>query len=345
MRNKAAQVGLHIVLWLAVYLLPFTIAYGELNLNTILSEPGGVIHFFSTVLLIAYAYFNHYFLVQRFYLQRKYWLYSFFVIACVLVVMWFPHVFRFLEHHSSPPQFSTHDGPRKGGPMPAGVFKLSYNLILFVICTFASISNHQQRRLLEVEKDKLNAELSFLKAQINPHFLFNTLNSIYALSIRKSDDAPKAIVHLSELMRYILKESNANAIPLQEELDYIGHYVSLQKQRLGNTVQISYSTPSGIIANKIAPLILMSFVENAFKHGVNPSQDSAITIVILLEGNQVGLLVVNNKVTTINQKETMGIGLKNAIARLEHLYPQKHKITIDDNEKTFSVNLQIDLND
>lgn len=346
MRTKAPWIILHIVAWPAIYLAPFLVSYGKINTAVLFGEPGGVVHLVSTTLLIAYAYINHNRLVPQFYLHRKFISYAIAVAAAALVVIWFPNVFHVLDVAArkpfSPQNFELH----RGGPPPnGGVFKLSYNIILFVICTFASISIRQQRQLLEVQKEKLNAELSFLKAQINPHFLFNTLNSIYALAIRKSDEAPKAIVSLSELMRYILKDSNADAVPLQKELDYISHYVALQKQRLGNTVQIAYSAPTGTIAYSVAPLILMSFVENAFKHGVNPSQDSAIAISIFLHDNQLAMLVVNNKVTSMNGEETMGIGLKNAASRLEHLYPGKHTLTIDDNEKTFSVNLLIHLND
>jgi hypothetical protein len=346
MRTKALRILLHFVAWPGIFLLPFFVTYGKINAPVLFGEPGGVIHTASTAFLIAYAYINHYLLVPKLYLHRKFILYAMSVTAAAMVVIWFPNVLHPLDldvRRSFLPQgVELHRGTHSPG---GGFFKLSYNIILFVICTFVSITILQQRQLLEVQKEKLSAELSFLKAQINPHFLFNTLNSIYSLAIRKSDDTPKAIIDLSELMRYILKDSNANAVPIQKELDYIGRYVALQKQRLGNTVQIAYSAPTGTISDEIAPLILMSFVENAFKHGVNPNQDSAITISIFLEDKHLGMLVVNNKVTSINQEETMGIGLKNATSRLQHLYPGKHKLTIDDNRKTFSVNLQIDLND
>ena len=345
MRTKTFRILLHLLFWSAVYLLPFLLSYGKLSTAIVFGEPGGIIHAASTALLVAYAYFNHFVLVPHLYLNRKFLVYAALVIACLLVVMWFPHVFGTFEQFG--PKQSPQPGMKKfrGGPPPAGQFKMSYNLILFVICTFVSISIRQQRQLLETQKEKLDAELSFLKAQINPHFLFNTLNSIYALSIRKSDDAPKAIIQLSELMRYILKDSDADRVSLEREINYINNYVALQKRRLGNTVRIEYSAPTGVIYGKVAPLILMSFVENAFKHGVNPDQDSAINISISLRDAQLHLLVANNKVTSINQEETMGIGLKNATSRLEHLYPGKHKLAIEDWENTFTVHLLLQLHD
>lgn len=344
MLRKTLQMFLHAAVWLAAYLLPYFVANGSLSLAVLFQAPGDIVHAVSTALLIAYAYANHYLLVPNLYLRRKYVVYAVLVVSFALIVIKFPTAFRTLEK----------DGPQReasGGqhhhdrPPPTGFSKPSYNIILFVICTFGSISMRQQRQLLETQKEKVDAELSFLKAQINPHFLFNTLNSIYALSIRKSDDTPKAIIQLSELMRYILKDSNANTVSLDKELSYINNYIALQRRRLGNTVQINYSAPARIINYQVAPLIIMSFVENAFKHGVNPSQDSIISIAIALENKQLKLSVVNNKVTFINHGEAMGIGLKNAASRLEHLYPGKYKLTIENGEKTFSANLILELND
>lgn len=340
MSKKVLRIALHTLGWLVIYLLPFLLEYGRLGVS-ILRGPGGIMHGVSTALLIAYAYFNHYVMVPKYCLPRKYLAYSGLVVACFLMVIWFPHLFHVFEEKSFTQGPRFRDDHHRGGPEL--VSKMSYNIILFIICTFASISIRQQKQLLEIQKEKLNAELSFLKAQINPHFLFNTLNSIYSLAINKSDETPGAIIQLSELMRYILKDSDVDMVLLEKELNYISNYVALQKRRLGDTVDIHYSAPSKTDHLKIAPLILVSFVENAFKHGVNPDQDSAISILISLKNNRVRLSVVNNKVTAVNRDETMGIGLKNVTARLERLYPTKHQLDIENSEKTFSVNLILEL--
>lgn len=345
MRTKVSLIFLHLIVWLAVYLLPYLVTYGKISMAIIFGEPGGLIHAISTALLVDYAYFNHYLLVPYVYLPRKYFAYAASVLACILIVIWLPGLLRELKDirpaELPSPELIHHPGNHP----PAGTFKLSYNVILFVICTFVSISIRQQKQLLEAQKEKLSSELSFLKAQINPHFLFNTLNSIYALSIRKSDDTPKAVIELSELMRYILKDSDEDTVLLDRELGYVNNYIALQRRRLGNTVQIQYVAPAPVGNLRVAPLIIMSFVENAFKHGVNPDQDSAINISITLEGKQLHLIVTNSKVSSVHEHETMGIGLKNAASRLKHLYPAKHKLTIEDNENTFSVNLILKLDD
>lgn len=351
MLKRTGIILAHIVFWLMIFMLPHLITYGTINTRALFTEPGYIIHPVSTVLLIGYAYFNHYTLVPKLYLHRRYLLYALIVIVAVLVVIWLPQVFGRMEarhHFNIPPEMDHHFGPdhhhdHRGMGGPGGIPKMSYNIILFIICTFASISIRQQRALLEIQKEKLDAEVSFLKAQINPHFLFNTLNSIYALSIRKSDDTPKAITQLSELMRYILKDSDSDTVPLDKEINYINNYVELQRRRLGNTVRINYKEPNGGYGLRIAPLILMSFVENAFKHGVNPGEDCQIDIAITVDGSRLQLLVMNNKVKGANREEAMGIGLKNASSRLEHLYPGKHTLTIEDWEKTFAVQLTMEL--
>ncbi|GAB4091459.1 sensor histidine kinase [Flaviaesturariibacter terrae] len=336
----------NIVVCLAIYLLPFVLTYGRMDGETLFPQNGGVIHALSTLLLFGYAYLNHYVLVPRYFLQRKYLLYALAVAAGLLLVLWFPQLFRHFEAHEEPPflRHEGHHGPH-GPHGPPGVSPLTYNIILFVVCTFASISIRQQRRLLEVQREKLQTELSFLKAQINPHFLFNTLNSIYALAITKSDDTARAITELSDLMRYILRDSTGDTVPLEKELSYIGNYVAIQRRRLGNTVRIDYEAPERFGNRQVAPLILMSFVENAFKHGINPGEASEIRIRITIDDNRLHLYVINNKVTRVYHEEGMGIGLANAHERLRHYYPARHVLKIEDAPKTFTVDLTLDLND
>lgn len=337
--RKVTTIVIHAAIWIALFVIPFHITGKGVSLIEMFGTPGGVSYPLSFALMAAYAYANYFMLVPRFYLRRRYVVYALLVVGSLLFIMRFPHLFfGFGIKHDEPPGGEPHDG--------SGMISLgAYNVIYFIICTFGGMSIRQQRRLLEVQKEKLDAELSFLKAQINPHFLFNTLNSIYSLAIQKSDDTPRALIQLSELMRYILQDSDENTVPLDVELKYISNYVELQRRRLRKTVRIAYAAPEEITRLQIVPLILTSFVENAFKHGVNPNQDSNISITIALEGRLLKMRVINNKVSTNNKEETMGIGLKNATSRLEHLYPGKHKLRVDDAETTFSVDLEVDLND
>ena len=196
----------------------------------------------------------------------------------------------------------------------------------------------------QVKEEKLNAELSSLKAQINPHFLFNTLNSIYVLSVKKDDKASEAIIHLSGLMRYVIKDANDYKIPLHKELDYIRNYIELQKARLGNTTAVLFECSGDAGSKEIAPLILITYIENAFKYGINPDVDGCIAeITLQVTDNGIRLYVFNKKVNGINKADSAGIGMSNTKERLKHLYPEKHALQISENEETYSVTLSLEL--
>ena len=200
-----------------------------------------------------------------------------------------------------------------------------------------------EQRAANAEADKANAELSFLKAQINPHFLFNSLNSIYALAIRKDERTSDAVVQLSELMRYIMKEANYDLVELEKEINYINNYIELQKSRLGDTVIINQQFRGNMEGLKIAPLILSSFIENAFKYGVNPDKNSKIEVIINIVDAKIRLYVFNRKTNV--PKHSKGIGLQNTKKRLEMIYPERHDLLIKEEEDSYTVHLLINLHD
>lgn len=222
------------------------------------------------------------------------------------------------------------------------LFEMGHQFFLFAATLLLSLTIKINGRWRKTEKEKLNAELSYLKAQINPHFLFNTLNSIYSLSIIKSDKTSEAVVKLSGMMRYVLSEAHQERVPLDKEIMYITHYIELQQIRLGNTVQLEYTVQGDMIGKEIAPLILISFVENAFKHGVNAEENSAISIQLKAEVDHFYMEVKNNKVkSVISIEEESGLGIENTKNRLNLLYPNKHELNIQDDGKQFSVILKI----
>ncbi|MEP6746539.1 MAG: sensor histidine kinase [Bacteroidota bacterium] len=218
-------------------------------------------------------------------------------------------------------------------------------LFQFIVVLILSAMIRINNRLKQSEKEKVNAELSYLKAQINPHFLFNTLNSIYSSAIdENADNTASAVVKLSGMMRYVISEAHHQYVPLEKELSYISDYIELQKIRLGNTVHLIYHV-TGITAGKqIAPLILISFIENAFKHGVNPEEHSNIEIEIDVYEQTLHLSVMNNKVRNVNGDSFKNnIGLENTRNRLQLLYPSHHELVIKDDEKEFLVLLKMNL--
>lgn len=335
MRKQWVQNIVHVVGWVFFYLLPYLLFFKGLpNIHTMFSDSGDVVHLLSFSLLICFSYLNYYKLVPGLYLGRSYVWYFLVVLVSLFVIIRVPLL---LEPHA--PGF-VHRPPGAGPPL---FFGMNYTIILFLVSVFLSVLVRLRLQLMQVEQEKLNAELSFLKAQINPHFLFNTLNSIYSLAIQKSDKTADAVVQLSNLMRYVIKDTHGKDVELAKEIDYITNYINLQKSRLGDTVQVAYGvqgTPDGY---RIAPLILISFVENAFKHGVNPDENSSLRITITVANQQLSLQVINNKVRSVQHEEFSGIGLANTRERLEHLYPGGHTLTIREDEHTFCVNLTITL--
>ena len=193
-----------------------------------------------------------------------------------------------------------------------------------------------------LENEKLISELAFLKSQINPHFLFNSLNNIYSLAYQKSEKTPEAVLKLSEIMRYMLYESNENKVRLDEEIRYLENYIELQKLRFKDKTYIKFEMDGDTHNKKITPLVLISFVENAFKHGLATDKENPITIVLNVTSDKLFFQVINKK-NNQNKDETGGIGLQNVKRRLDLLYRGEYRLHIEDNEAIYNCELYLDL--
>ncbi len=192
-----------------------------------------------------------------------------------------------------------------------------------------------------LEKEKLRAELELLKGQLHPHFMFNTLNSIYSMALRNSTQTADAIHKLSNLMRYMITECNTPAISLEQEIQAIKTYIELEKSRLGDRLDHTMNIQGQLSGHSIAPLILLPFVENSFKHGAYMAEDQAwVSLTILLKDDQFVFKLINGKNTQV-KPPTSGIGLANVKKRLDLLYPQSHDLRISEDEETFIVSLTL----
>jgi len=240
---------------------------------------------------------NYYILLPQLFFKRNYVLYGVSVVLFLATGLLLPHVvgklFRdmdpfppVMDSQSPLPQFLH---PHRPPSIVSFVFdEFRRHLYLFFTAVFFSFLLRTREHLSELKEEKLKAELASLKSQINPHFLFNTLNSIYGLSMKKDDRAPAAIINLSGLMRYVIKDAHDYKIPLNKELEYIRNYLELQKARIGNTTRVEYYCAGEPDNKEIAPLILITYIENAFKYGVNPDEEDGVVEVKILV-NHVGL--------------------------------------------------------
>lgn len=205
-----------------------------------------------------------------------------------------------------------------------------------------------QQRKRSLEKDKLEAELKFLKSQIHPHFLFNTLNNLYALTLKKSDKAPDIVIKLSELLDYMLYNSNEEEVDLESEIKLINGYLELEKIRYGERLELNYQLKGDPSGKKIAPLILLPFIENSFKHGASKGTEKPFVDISLTIEDMMLRLIVSNSHTNNNKhlKEGYmeGIGLKNVKRRLELIYPEKHELKVESDHKIFKIILELHLN-
>lgn len=264
-----------------------------------------------------------------------------------------------LQHRDGPPERFNHPPPPDGpegrrviAGLPGFLFFMTLRkalfsaLLLLLASGFIKIGLEwfkAEKRREELEKEKLNAELGFLKSQVNPHFLFNSLNSIYALARRKADETEEAILKLSQMMRYMIYESNTSTVALIKELDYLQNYIDLKKLRLPSLISIQYTVEGSPTGLSIEPMLLIPFVENAFKHGISYSQNSDVEIKISLMQHKLRL-TVSNKIFRQQDAEVGGIGLENVRKRLALLYPHPmHSLHIKEEDNVYSVTLTIQL--
>jgi LytS/YehU family sensor histidine kinase len=236
------------------------------------------------------------------------------------------------------------------------VFTLRNNSIFFLGSFFIAFSSsiykimsdwmNQQRERIDLQRQTLRSELKYLKTQINPHFFFNTLNSLYALTLKKSDKAPEIVLKLSDMMRYMLYESNERSIDLSQELNYVKNYLELERVRHGDNFRIDLEITGDPQGHKIAPLLFIPFLENSFKHGLDHELRSGfVKIIIHIDSDSLELMVENSKPKQISlppaAKKVGGIGLSNVRRRLNILYPGRYALNVNDQDEIFQIDLRL----
>lgn len=198
-------------------------------------------------------------------------------------------------------------------------------------------------RVSELETEKVASELKALRAQVNPHFLFNSLNTIYSEALKKSDKAPKLILKLSDMLRYVVDKMEQDLVSLEEEIEYLQNFVELHKERLNDPSKVKFLIPDDFESLKIAPLLLLNFVENAFKHADLTDDKSFISIDLSIQEKQLTLNCSNSFFQSETKNNSFGSGIENAKRRLELAYPDSHFLNIQANENTYHLELKLEL--
>lgn len=374
MNRNGSKILAHIGCWLLFILLIAAFLNNSSRdsnnwLQTIFS-----LSFLLFILFYAFIFYvNLYVLMPYLFLKKKYAVYTIIAITLLAACFYIKPFEQIIQYNriNMPPQtgeINNRDMPpppfmnRGNRPEPpagalinrppaeAGQLRIDIvSLILFFMAMAGSamLVLSKQWRITEknrsqVEIQKIKAELAFLKTQISPHFLFNTLNNIYALAITKNENTASGILRLSNIMRYVTDEAKEDFVPVEKEIACINDFIALQKLRLGKKVTLDY-TLTGEYGNiKVAPLILMAFIENTFKHGVSNHMPARISIAITINERGISLRTQNMIMRKGEENNRKGVGLFNARQRLELLYPGAHELQVSSNNEIFTVDLVLD---
>ncbi len=298
---------------------------------------------YNFVFIILAFYLNIHIFIPSFLSKKRFLLYIFILVLFTIITYFITHTLITLHDYVHVNFILPDESGNISNRLPmrsAVLVFITFALSTSITVTRQLFLNEEKRK--EIEQQKIHSELAYLKSQINPHFLFNTLNSIYSLANKESKKSAEAIVKLSGLMRYILYESDNELVPLPDEINYIRDYIELQKLRIFDIVAITFSLHGNIDDHFIEPLLLIPIIENAFKHGVDNTTNSNINISVSISERDFVLHVENTIINANGENsETTGIGLSNLRKQLELLYPDGHSLMVTKEDKMFVVNLNL----
>jgi len=335
------ELVVHIVVWLCISIFPLLNAYNDLG--TIPSEL-----IIKQLMRPVLFYANYLIFVPYILLKRKLLLY---IVVSILFLALFNYIStEFLSNLA--PGFNDRVRPLNDRPRETFRFRhalpIVFSLTIYLLGAIFSLVVHfykRDRLSKALENEQKEIKLQFLRNQLNPHFLFNSLNSIYALVRSKSDDAPEAVITLSELMRYMLYEAGNEQVTLEKEINYIKNYIALQRLRLRNTEAVKLNIKGETRNLKIYSLLLISFIENAFKYGTDYKGNTHIDIKIVVDNNKLTLNVENIIGLYKRDDKNSGVGLENIKNQLNYLYKNNHELTIEEDSSYYRVFLTLNLND
>ena len=349
MNKKVIQISIHIAAWACFLMLPLVFFPRPKESGYFPEQAFNLYFILINIFYITFYYFNSVVLIPRV-LERKNTLAYTVIILCLLIfVGMFPRLYQYffgdiLKIGSA----IRSNRPRNFRPPLLSPGSISIFLLVFIFSTGIKVINQwlqSERRSKQIENEKLNTELSFLKAQINPHFLFNTLNNIYSLAADRSEQTAPAVMKLSSIMRYVLTEAKNDSVPLEKEIQFISDYIELQKMRSTNKTLVSFTVAGDIAGKQVSPLLFLPFIENAFKYGISTRELSPIDIFLESENGTLDFRVKNNKYVNsmLKLSSNTGIGIQNARRRLQLLYEGKYQLDITDEPSTYAIHLNMKL--
>ncbi|MFT3703913.1 MAG: histidine kinase [Agriterribacter sp.] len=339
LNKRSVQVIFHIAAWLIVFSLPYFLRHYPFSEVRKDPDDDGFFYvtFLTGLLWVVSFYLNAYVFTPSFLYTKKYLVYVLLLIGLFAVIMCV-HSALFIHFIKSRPILISRS--------------IGFNIPPFMLAIAVSTAyrmimdkNKTDKLLQQKQEETLKSELSFLRSQVSPHFMFNVLNNILALARLKSDQLEPTIFKLSTLMRYMLYETDEEKVSLQKEIDYLNSYIDLQKQRVGGKVKLDIQLFSAFTHHEIAPMLLIPFIENAFKHGTGNIKNAQININMRVE-NDILHFEARNRFDGLDndsKDKTSGIGLTNVMRRLKLLYPEKHHLFITKEDGWFVVSLQINL--
>ena len=333
-KHKIQQLLLHLLFWIIIVTyfawgFGFGVTYKASFLNASFYLPGFILVVYSLV----------YFLIPRYLINKKYIQFFaglLFLLAICSAYSWLIQLK--LSANSAFPGYTMSTGRTILPFVHVAGIAISINLL-----------NHwykQKQKTTEAQKEKISAELDLLKSQIHPHFLFNTLNNLYAYTLESSEKAPEIILKLSNLLRFMIYDSNVAFIPLDKEISLLQQYIELEQLRYSDRLDISFTINGDLDDKQIAPLLLLPFLENAFKHGISHQLEQCwISFDLRLSPSFLYFKLINSKDKgeTSGFREASGIGLQNVKRRLELLYPGRYKLETLEKEEIFIVNLELQI--
>jgi two-component system LytT family sensor kinase len=338
--QRATDLRLHHLLFWVVYFVFWVIFY-----RTESTLGSAVLNSFVLISFHGFAsYLNIYILFEQLFRTKMYLSYILSIVLTVLLagVLWMLVMYAINS---------------KNGVDTSEFWKLKYVTVNVISITYTIAITmslkmvkqwYERERLTQnLERINMETELKYLKSQINPHFLFNSLNSLYALTLKKSDKAPELVLKLSDILRYVLYEGGERWVSLEKEINYLKSYLDLEKLRNGDRLVVNFDIQGNVSGQQVAPMIFLTFLENSFKHGINQKADGGVvSISMKIEEDTLNFSIVNSKPKKQRQRnktEAGGIGLVNIQKRLTLLYPEKHKLTILDDVDDYRVSLRLNL--